>query len=108
MKLTNMKLSKAEKNDQVLTQPSDSKAPQYPWGLTLSLDNDSLKKLGVDFETDDVGEVYTLVAKCKVIRVESGKDEGSKEARASATLQITEMAIEEDGAKDMASKMYGG
>lgn len=108
MKLTNMKLTKGEQKDQVLTQPSDSKAPQYPWGLTLNLDNDSLKKLGVDFEADDVGEVYTLVAKCKVIRVETGKDESSKDARSSATLQITEMAIEEDGAKDVASKMYGG
>ena len=45
--LTNMQLSKKQSKAEVCCT-DDEKGPRFPYGLSISLDDDSLKKLGFD------------------------------------------------------------
>lgn len=87
-----MKLSKAEvKKHNAPMAVGASSAPRYPWGLSLSLDNASLEKLGMT-KLPEVGATFELDAKVKVTSVSQNED-GSSSNR-SASLQITEMCLE--------------
>jgi hypothetical protein len=64
--------------------------PEYPWGLNINLDEESLKKLGIA-DLPAVGGEMMITAKVKVTSTSSVEyDEGS---RRTVALQITDMAI---------------
>lgn len=95
-----MQLSKAEQKELVEPGNTDT-APRYPWGLSLSLDEESLEKLGITGELPAVGAELVLSAKVKVTSVSSHEVDGSK-TRESVSLQITAMALGADGGKKKA------
>lgn len=103
-KLVSMKLSKTEAK--AMTEPSMSEKdrPRYPWGLTLTLDTDSLDKLGID-DLPEVGESYMLVAKCDVTSCSSNMSEGGSSR--SISLQLTDLALADgDDTKGKAGTLY--
>lgn len=66
----------------------------YPYSLQISLDNDDLTKLGIT-DLPEMGEVMTLNAKIKVIRIQ---DEQLFYGRCRCLgLQITDMELKEIG-----------
>lgn len=70
--------------------------PKYPWGLCLRLDEDSLKKLGLDGDLPQVGESMQFVAMAKVTSAsihESENPDGSKRQCCNVELQITDMGV---------------
>jgi hypothetical protein len=86
-----MKLSKSEASE---TMPVEAKqdAPAYPYGLRLELNDETMKKLGLE-ELPDVGETMMLKAKVVVERVSQNDTKDGK--RQDMSLQITEMELSE-------------
>ncbi|ROU17795.1 hypothetical protein EB837_02955 [Kluyvera ascorbata] len=78
----------------------------YPWGLCISLDNETLNKLGVT--TPSVGGVVTITAKAMVKSTSERQDDDGTYRR--AELQITDMGIAPDSSepqKSAAETLYG-
>lgn len=78
--------------------------PEYPYGLSINLDNESLKKLGME-ELPQVGDTMMVMAKVEVRSVSSyDTTEGDDK---NVSLQITEMVAKPKEGKSLAEKMYG-
>lgn len=101
-KLKNMKLSASEGKEQMPT-PAKMDTPRYPYGLRLSLDSVTLKKLGIK-ELPETGEALVLTARVEVCCTRLNDYEGRKET--SMDLQITDMALSYDEKDDTADKLY--
>lgn len=102
--LVSMKLSKKDTDAKMEPSSLATEKPSYPWGLSLSLDSDVLKKLGLASDDFTAGSSMALIAKVDVTRVSSEEVEG-QESRDSVSLQITALCLE-DGAST-ASKAAG-
>jgi hypothetical protein len=104
-KLVSMKLdAKAREEKYAETVAVDR--PAYPWGLSLTLDEDALEKLDVG-ELPEVGKTMLVLARVDVTSVSSHESEHGKNR--SVSLQITEMCLEADPGKGgAADKLYGG
>ena len=89
MKLRDMKLSRADKAEDAEVA---SDRPDYPYGLSLQLDQDSLGKLGI--ELPDVGDTFFVVAIARVRGVSEHQDEGSKSQN--VQLQIEQLSLDAD------------
>lgn len=81
--------------------------PDYPYGLTLELSSESLRKLGLNREgalmTD---QVFNIAGRVLVTNVSSTKVNTMTEHR--ATLQVTELGLEPVGDETpRANIMYG-
>lgn len=79
---------------ETMTSPAKDGA-DYPYGLCLTLGASELKKLKVK-DLPEVGQVFCIDAYAKVTRVSSSASEGGP-SNASVELQITEMALEDEG-----------
>lgn len=104
--LVDLKLSKAEKKEQV----SENKAPrmEYPWGLSISLDEDTMEKLGIK-GVPGVGDEFHFVCVAHVTSARQSEYEESGMSK-SIDLQLSDMAIikheaaDEDDPDDSAAK----
>lgn len=99
--LINMELSAAEAKQEVSTE---AEAPKYPWGLCISLDNESLKKLSLD-KLPEIGAKMRVIAEVEVsaVRAYASQD---REAETSVDLQITDMTLS-GSESTAASVLYG-
>lgn len=109
MDLKSMKLDKKEK-DEYAKGSMACERPDYPWGLSINLDDESLEKLGVDSvgKLPKVGDTMLCLCRVKVQSVsssESASDENG--ARMNACLQITDFAWEPDSKDSAEEKLYG-
>lgn len=106
MKLTSMKVDRATKAPEPCCSVA-AERPAYPWGLEVTLDNESLDKLKLD-PLPEAGETLMLLAKVRVSRV-SSNDTADGEKSRSVGLQITDLALEDAGEhKDAAKMLYEG
>lgn len=109
--MQSMKLTPKEAKAEV-SYDTPSKAPEYPYGLTICLDDEAIKKLGIK-ELPDVGQPMMLEAKVLVCSKSQYENQGG--ADTSLSLQITDMElepIEEEAAEEKddrtaAQKIYG-
>jgi hypothetical protein len=100
-----MKSMKRVKDDNV-DEPVDIDTSEYPYGLKLHLDNDSLKKLGIE-KLPEVGAVMTLTAKVEVADISSSEGQDG-EVHRGVGLQITEMELSSSKEKkDIGEELYG-
>ncbi len=104
MKLVNMK-SAAGAAEKDCAPCAMGDAPRYPWGLSLTLDNEGLEKLGLD-DLPEVGATMTLTARVAVTACSMNQSEGGDERR-SVSLQITDMALDAGKKKSAESALYG-
>jgi hypothetical protein len=106
MKLVSMKMS--PQTAKQMTEPcavDGGDRPRYPWGLSITLDEDSLDKLGMD-TMPDVGESLQLSALVDVTACSSNETDSGK--RRSVSLQITDLALGTKASdSDHAEKLYG-
>lgn len=79
-------------------------APRYPYGLCVSLDDDSLAKLGIT-DLPKVGAKMTLTARVVVTSIGSSERQGG-DAESRMELQITDMEL--DGGATGAQRQYPG
>jgi len=90
MKMKSLKMSKPKKvlREKMAVQAAEQ--PEYPWGLELDLDSDTIKKLGIDFKNQTVGDSVHFTAKAKITRMSENQDIVGGGNR-SLGLQITSM-----------------
>lgn len=96
--LVNMKIEPAareKKYAEAATSPAEGNL--YPWGLTLSLDDEALEKLGMEALPKADAKMF-VYAKATVTRVES-TDSAPGGKRRSVSLQITDLLLEPTKAK---------
>ena len=106
MNLTDMKLSPAEAKEMDCSAGclgGDDGGPKYPWGLILSLDDDTLRKLGVS-ELPKVGQQMHLMAVVEVCTTSQHANQDGTDKCVS--LQITQLGLE-GAAPDPAQVLYG-
>lgn len=91
MALVNMKMSPKEAKEEVGLATDAADAPEYPWGLTIDLCDESLTQLGIT-TLPAVGTKLSLQALVTVTRVSASETQGGTPSR-SVGLQITDMAL---------------
>jgi hypothetical protein len=103
MKLTSLKLSKADAKAEVM--PSMADLPEYPYGLSIRLDDASIKKLKLDAEDMEVGKVLQLVARVEVTSYSCNETIGAGK-REDVCLQITDASLDEANDTDDSKSLY--
>lgn len=87
--MVNMKMDAKEAKE--WAQPTAADAPEYPYGLCISLCDEDLAKLGIT-ALPTVGAGMVLTAKVVVTSVSAYQTQGN-EGEASVSLQITDMDL---------------
>lgn len=105
MEMTNLKMSDDDAKE--YAQPTlAAGTPEYPYGLCICLDEDTISKLGIT-TLPKVGQSMTMQAK---VEVRSVSDSNSKDMgrQRRLELQITDMALAgSKGKEDTAKAIYG-
>lgn len=106
MKLTSMKITAAEQKarEAEYSKPMPEQ-DRYPYGLSISLENDAIEKLDLD-ELPAIGAKLELAATVEVTGASSHSTTGGGKRR-SVSLQITALGLSKP-AGDKATKLYGG
>ena len=99
-KLINMALPKPKKGEKdtaaQLSIPEAGKAPKYPWGLEIRLDDEAIRKLSLKLKDFDTDTVVRVTARAETTRVsEDDTRDGGKTQ--SLAFQITDMSLEREG-----------
>jgi hypothetical protein len=99
-KLVNMKRPprSEDETEKALAAPSESRGPEYGWGLNLRLENFELDKLGIK-KLPSVDDEVTITARARISSVNVSKMQGNPDDR-SVGIQVTDLAIDGVGAKD--------
>lgn len=104
MNIVSMKQTPEEATEgSVCAAPNPGEAPLYPWGTRLTLNDETLKKLGIALPA--VGASFVMTARVEVISARADKVQ-SGEAEIGADLQITDMGLEPEGSTDPAAKLW--
>ncbi|BAH75999.1 capsid staple protein [Solidesulfovibrio magneticus] len=107
-KLVSMARTAAERKTERKGQAVASRdGEKFPWGLGLSLDGGSLRKLGRSVGDFVVGETVELACRARVTRVNSTADQTGDES--SVVLQIEALGVESPESKraEAIRKVYG-
>jgi hypothetical protein len=100
--MVDMKMSKKEAKEQC--SPSTDEGPRYPYGLSINLDNDALKKLGIG-DSVEVGDEVTISAKATVTS-KSGYQTMVGDSENSLGLQITGMEVSAGSSSKVTKTLY--
>jgi len=104
MALVNMKISKEDREKERTPEMSEADGPEYPFGLRLHLDSNSLKKLGIE-NLPETGKEFGIEAKAKVVEVSQRADEEYTDKR--MELQVTDMNLVDPDAST-ADRLFSG
>jgi|GEM_PF-3891735 len=99
--MISMKRKKKKGGDSKVMEMDES---PYPYGMEVSLDKESMDKLGIG--TMSVGSEVQFIAKAKVVSVSEHEHEGSEKSE-NMSLQITDMDIDMAHDSDVAKRFYG-
>ncbi len=97
--LTSMKRAVKKAKSGGVSSPSYDSQDKYPYGLSVSLDDESLKKLNIDLSDFSVGDEVEIHACAKVKSLRQSESEGSGKD-SSMELQITDMCVEPPDSDD--------
>lgn len=103
--MIDMKMTKDEaKERSPSVESSADNAPEYPWGLSVNLDESSLAKLGIE-ALPAVGTKMVLMAEV-VVKGTSEYNQQDGDKSRNVDLQITQMDLGAP-ARDPAEVMFG-
>ena len=109
MKLVSMATTPAERKEaNAEIAPEKDNGPIYPWGLSISLNDDVLDKLGL--KLPEVGDTMMITAKVRVTSASAREYEydGAKKTCRDCSLQITDLGVQDQGEADAADRLYDG
>lgn len=103
--MKSMKLSPKEATAEAMPMPSK---PEYPWGLCLRLNEETIAKLGLD-KLPEVGKQVSIQAVGEVVSVSMNQYADQKQNRC-LELQVTELGVGpyEEPKMDAGAALYGG
>jgi len=94
MKLQSMKRTKKEKKEYEETMAVDSmEGEDYPYGLRIRLEKESLESLGLDVDDFSIGGKVDLVCEAEVVSLSESVNENN--SHADVSLQITDLAMKQ-------------
>lgn len=108
-KMMNMARTPAEVKEDIersspsVAPKSNATAPVYPYGLCISLDEESLAKLKIDGDLPDVGDMIHFCAMARVTSASEREEEtagGEKKVCRRVELQITDLGMENEAAEN--------
>lgn len=99
-KLVDVKFTKAEAKAEA-AEYTGADGPEYPWGLEIRLEDETLTKLGIT-DLPDVGDEFRVVCVVRVDSVSQSQMASGRQDRC-VCLQITQMGLEADEAETTAS-----
>ena len=105
--MVDMKMTPAQKSES-MPQAVKMEGPSYPYGLQITLDQDSLAKLGI--ELPKVGGKLSFRAVGEVKSCHASENENG-DKYASCNVQIMQMEIEKEDEADVkaiADRLYAG
>lgn len=103
MSMVSLKLSPKEAKEETM-EVQDDKGPLYPYGTCLYLDDEAIKKLGLDAEQKK-GSKLEISGWVEVVGWRKGENQGGETQ--SLELQITDLEVKGAAeAKPLAQKMY--
>lgn len=105
MPVKSMKMTKKEAKDR---QTLVAESPEFPYGLQIHLENESIEKLDMK-DLPKVGDEMVILGKVKVTSVSAHDSQDGGEQR-SVGLQITDMGLTPNDDKKIKSageKLYG-
>lgn len=88
MPLTDMKMSKKKAKERFEVDSDDN--DRFPHGLSIHLDNDSLKKLGFD-SVPDIGEEFIVVGVGPIVHASEHKRQNGTDRDVTIQLQKIEV-----------------
>ena len=97
MKMISMKKAPKPKNklrsNMVAEEPYGDEN-KYPYGLEINLEDESIKKLGIDMQNTRAGDTVTIVCEADVTHLSQRErmTKGKSKTSDSISLQITDMA----------------
>lgn len=105
MNLTDMQLTAEEAKDATdcCASAEETGGPKYPWGLTISLDDVTLNKLGMTV-LPQIGQRMQLIAIAEVCSTSQHANQQGTEKHVS--LQIIKLGVEGER-PDPAAALYG-
>ncbi len=107
MAMINLKMSREERKEYGEVAVTDSEGPQYPYGLCIDLDDDTLEKLGIT-SLPAVGTAIQFTARAVVKSTSSNQYEGSEpESRMSLQITDIEPGDASRSSSDSATALYG-
>ena len=89
--MTDMRRTNAAKKDVAVNAATNSDGPEYPYGLKVHLDHNSMKKMGMK-DMPGVGSEVMMHSKAHVVGARAEKREGRDEER-HVELQITHLGV---------------
>jgi hypothetical protein len=90
-KMVSLKREGKRKTDEDACSPVD--ASLYPWGTRISLDDEALRKMGLDLKSVRVGDGLRLRGDVQVLEI-AMEQRQEKGERRRLELQITRMGLE--------------
>lgn len=110
MKLVNMKCAEEAGENEAGEGEAESSGmiekPEYPYGLRISLNGESLDKLGISM-LPQVGQKMMIQASVQVCSVSQYENQNGNKDR-SVDLQITDLGVGSESNRDDArKKLYG-
>lgn len=103
MPLVDMKRTKKEAKDNSPEVAKSSMEEKYPWGLSITLEKESLEKLGIDVSKCGIGDKVMIEAECEVSNISMSERIKGQDQK-TLGLQITRMAV--DTSKKKKSSSY--
>jgi hypothetical protein len=104
MRLVDVKRTKAEKKQEQAKYEEPTVTDDYPWGLSIRLDNDTINKLGLG--DLDANQEVRLFADGFVSEDSATKRNGTTDR--SVSIQITKLAVlPAESKEDIADDLYG-
>lgn len=100
-KPVDMKLTKSEMKDTATPTAlgSKDKGPKYPWGLEIRLDDSALKKLGMDKEMPEVGELCQITGVGRVVSCSMSESSmGGSSKNVSIQIERMTLAVDDEDA----------
>lgn len=107
MNLIDVKRTKEDKKAEKERWSGDvvEEMDDYPYGLTVNLDDDTMSKLGLNDQDFDTGEPVMLVS--EAIITEDRINTVNGKTRRSMSIQLRKIAITQGEKTDISKSLYG-
>ena len=105
--MKNMRMNAEEKKDLYSPESVIDDKPEYPYGLTITLNQESIEKLGIDAKSLKIGQAFKVLAEAKIKEIREVKENGDVQEH-SIELQICEMDMAKEEEEKSADQFYQG